>query len=238
MLHSVKEKSSTGLVLQSRTRARTMTGFGHSHCTQLAKNRLYYHHGQSSMYIRNRPRDSSTIAAPRRRHVHVTQAVIQSTAVAARLAHRFAIQYALPGRLLLTSASRMAGLRLAVLGLSVYGAVLTTWAILGNRFGWTDRVARAIEDRTRVEEKMQDLESGQEKERMLRLVLAHTKQALGSIDDDDGDISSDAAQVLVSTDDTRKPCPICGGTGRISYEAKFVHKDDPCPRCLGRGTLE
>eukprot|EP00889_Picochlorum_renovo_P005550 jgi/Picre1/32580/NNA_007926.t1 len=92
-----------------------------------------------------------------------------------------------------------------------------------------------MEDRNRVEEKIHDLESGQEKERMLRLVLAHTKQALSSIDDDDSDMSSDVGQVLVSTDDSRKPCPICGGTGKISYEAKFVHKDDPCPRCLGRG---
>jgi hypothetical protein len=167
----------------------------------------------------------------------VQSVVFQSVATVARLAHRLALHYALPGRLLLTTASRFAGIRLVIMALSLYSFVLAALYWLAKRFGWKDRLYDAVMYKDVISKKIDDLEmDGQEG--MLRAVLSKTKANLASMSsiDDDHEIFSDSCCPDKSS--TEHPmCPLCQGSGRINYEAKFKHIDEPCPRCLGSGHL-
>lgn len=46
--------------------------------------------------------------------------------------------------------------------------------------------------------------------------------------------ASTEPKTLLSSEDA---CPLCGGKGSITYEAKFLWRDSPCPLCLGKGRV-
>ena len=183
-------------------------------------------------------RAPSTGPRPSRGTVRVQALVFQSAATVARLAHRLALHYVLPGRLVLKTASRFAGIRLAIVALSLYSLVLSVVYWLAKRFGWKDRLYDALVHKTSIRKKIDDMEMDG-REGMLRAVLSKTKTnlaSMSSIDDDDDEGFSDSSGPDRSSKHAPM-CPLCQGTGRINYEAKFKHIDEPCPRCLGSGHL-
>eukprot|EP00890_Picochlorum_soloecismus_P001700 jgi/Picsp_1/2530/NSC_00761-R1_---NA--- len=131
-----------------------------------------------------------------------------------RLAHRSALQQLLPGRLLMTAASRFCGTRVALIVLFCYSAAVTAWAAL-RRPELTDRNESEGSFSERDEHQHSDmcaLSSG-------RGVGQNTAT------------KQNGQMAMMSNGWT---CPLCHGTGYVSWEAKWYH-NDPCPRCLGRG---
>ncbi len=196
---------------------------------------------------------------------HVTtlapRAVLSS---AARLAHRFAMQYALPGRLLVSSASRMYGMRVGMLFLMLYSLVVTTWAAyleantrnrrhhrrpnkgqgrmdgMGPLLSMGQKPSIAATRATTTAEYAQCGAAG----------TTTTTSSSGSTNpllplENGSNVAMSQGyrphqkQTVVVPENLMKkdgmmPCPICGGTGVVTWESKFLHEDHPCPRCLGK----
>ena len=45
------------------------------------------------------------------------------------------------------------------------------------------------------------------------------------------------SRALVRMSTSMERCPVCGGSGVVTFERKFLHRDHPCPKCLGRGLV-
>jgi hypothetical protein len=136
------------------------------------------------------------------------------------LAQRIAVQYVLPGRLLMVTATKAAGSRFIIAGLIMVNVLLAMIIVAEKTFGLKRRLQRTLRIKSDIEGR---LNQQRERESMLELVLRKSRANLGSLssideDQDDGGIRGSAS------------CPLCHGTGKIVYEGKMRH-EDPCPRC-------
>lgn len=169
-----------------------------------------------------------------RRNTTVVKAVFVPSA--ARAAYRLALVYVLPGRRVLMTASRMAGGRVILLALLCLQLVLSFVLYLEKRFGLKDKITRTLSYKTTIDTKIQDIEN---KDGMLRAILNKTRRNLSSMSTiDSSDDEQDDTMYNEQSRQAHGPvCPLCGGTGKIDYEGKLKHTNEPCPRCLGSGHL-
>lgn len=170
-----------------------------------------------------------------RRQTAVVKAVFVPSA--ARAAYRMALIYVLPGRRVLMTASRMAGARLILLALLCLQVVLSVVLYVEKTFGLKEKIMRTLSYKTRIDTKIHDIEN---KDTMLRAILHKTRRNLSSMSTLDS--SDDEQDSSMYCEDTHRhgggpACPLCGGTGKIDYEGKLKHTNEPCPRCLGSGHL-
>jgi hypothetical protein len=137
-------------------------------------------------------------------------AILSSTAMVVRLAHRSALQQLLPGRLLMTAASRFCGTRVALVVLFCYSAAVTAWAAF-RRPDFTDK-SESKGDLSERHEHQHSYSCANSGSRCMGQSFVQPSLAL----------------------EHSGQCPLCHGTGYVSWEAKWSH-NDPCPRCLGKG---
>lgn len=172
---------------------------------------------------------------PARHGLVVTAVFIHSVA---RVAHRIALYYILPGRRLLTTASRAAGNRVSVLALCCVQVILSCILYLERRFGLKDKIIRTLSYKSEIDKKIVQMkQTPVQEDGMVRAVLNKTKRNLSSMSTMD---SSDEEEYVLGrarfvVDDSNQQCPLCHGTGTIDYEGKLKHTNEPCPRCLGSG---
>lgn len=152
-----------------------------------------------------------------RRH-GATSVILSSTAMVVRLAHRSALQQLLPGRLLMTAASRFCGTRVVLVVLFCYSAAVTAWAALLRRPEFTDR----NESAGPISEQEEHL-------------LSHTCAPSSGRRVGPNLVPKRTCHMTMRNGCTCA-CPLCHGTGHVSWEAKWSH-NDPCPRCLGKGLV-
>lgn len=142
-------------------------------------------------------------------------AILSSTAMVVRLAHRSALQQLLPGRLLMTAASRFCATRVALLVLFCYSAAVTAWAAF-----------------RRPEFACKNVSEGPVSERREHQ-HSHACSNSGARGVGQSVVPNLA---LKQSGQGSWTCPLCHGTGYVSWEAKWSH-NDPCPRCLGKGWI-
>jgi len=147
-----------------------------------------------------------------------------------------ALQYVIPGRRVLMAASRMAGARLILLALLCIQLVLSAALYLEKRFGLKDKVVKTVLYKKKIDKKIHDIEN---KDGMLRAILNKTRRNLSSMSTLDSSDEEEDIMYQFHHEDIGDvvPCPLCEGTGKIDYEGKLKHTNEPCPRCLGSGHL-
>jgi hypothetical protein len=148
------------------------------------------------------------------------------------LAQRIFVQVVLPGRFLMTTATRTAGSRFLITGLLVLQVVLALLVYCEKTFGLRKKLEQTLRFKSRIEQRLEEEQCS-----MLELVLQRTRANLGSMSSIDEDGPEQGRGAVVATPSLS--CPLCHGTGTITYEGKLKHEGEPCPRCaLIRSNLD
>lgn len=143
-----------------------------------------------------------------------------------KAAQRVAIK-AIPGRLLVLEAARRGALRIP----GPVTAMLVAYSIVITFQLWANKTRNEARNPNPLQNEGGNLESR-------NFVDPLAAAASRSDDSEAGAVVTIARQAQGKAATVEERCPVCNGTGAITWEAKFLHDGDPCPLCLGTGVTK